>query len=256
VLIIDKIEVELGKVKGLIEELKVEISREKIERLSQRRILVDLKSSLERIRYFLLKETKTYIGRLRTANLLEALLLVRVSPKIEQGVDSYFTSLISSVDYAIYQLDAPSYYKDEDIRRGITNLIFSLDSFITRLTDALSLPPTGIAQIEELISIKSVGLNERWAVANCYLSAMEIVVNRKLKKEGIKTNEKDFASKFKALLKVLESKGVKVSELERELPPAFWKLRNQVVHVGYSPTQEELDLITTWVKKIIKLVTG
>jgi len=251
---VDKIRVELGKVKGCVEGLRVEVAQEKLNRLSQRQILVELKSSLERIRYFFLKETKIYLEKLKPGTLLETLLLTWASPKVEQGVDSYFTSLISSVDYAISQLDTPSYYKDEDVRRNITNLIFSLDSFITNLTDALSLSLTGIAQIGELVSTKPAGLDENWAVANCYLSAMEIVINRKLKEEEVKTEEKDFASKFRALLKVLENKGVKVSELEKELPSAFWKLRHQVVHAGYSPTQEELDLIITWVKKVIKSI--
>jgi len=243
---IDKIKVELGKVKGYVEGLMVEVAREKLNRLSQRQLLVELKSSLERIRYFLLKETKSHLEKLNPANLLET----------KQIVDDYFTSLISSVDFAIYQLDSPSYYKDNDVRRSITDLIFSLDSFITTLTDALSLPLTGIAQIGELVSTKPAGLDENWAVANCYLSAMEIVINKKLKEEGVEAEEKDFAYKFRTLLKVLENKGVKVSELEKELPSAFWKLRNQVVHAGYSPTREELDLITTWVRKFIKLIAS
>jgi len=253
---VEKIRVELGRIKGYAERLRIEVNREKLDRFSHRQILVELKLSLERIRHFFLKETKIYLERLKPGNLLETLLLVWSSPKVEQGVDNYFTSLISSVDSAIYQFDTPSYYKDEDVRKSITTLIFSLDSFITNLTDALSLPLTGIAQIGELISTKLMGLDENWAVANCYLSAMEIVVNKKLKEESIETEKGDFASKFSALLKVLGNKGIKVSELEKELPSAFWKLRHQVVHAGYSPTQDDLDLIITWVKKVIRSVIG
>ena len=252
---LDKIRVELGRVKGYVEGLKVEIGREKLNRLSLRQMLVELKPSLERIRYFFLKEAKGLLEWLKPGTSLEKFPLALMSPNAEQKVDNYyFASLISSIDFAIYQLDKPSYYKDEDIRKNIVNLIFSLDSFITELTDRLSLQLTGIAQIGELISTKPFGLDENWAVANCYLSAMEIAVNRKLKEEDIETEEKDFANKFRDLLKVLENKGVKVSELEKELPQAFWKLRNRVVHAGYSPTQDELDLIIKWVKKIMTLV--
>ena len=134
-------------------------------------------------------------------------------------------------------------------------MIFSLDSFVTNLSDKLLLPLTGIAQIGELVSTKPFGLDENWAVANCYLSAMEIAINKRLKEEGIKSDEKEFTNKFKTILNVLENKGVKISELEKEFPSAFWKLRNQVIHAGYTPTEEELDLIITWVKKILKLMS-
>jgi len=102
--------------------------------------------------------------------------------------------------------------------------------------------------------MKPAGLDENWAAANCYLSAMEIVVNKKLREEGIETEARDFANKFKDLLRALENRGVRVSGLEKELPPLFWRLRHEVVHAGYSPTQEDLDLVILWVKKVIRLV--
>jgi hypothetical protein len=58
---INKIKVELGKIKGYIEKLKVEVGQDKVNRLSQRQILVELKSSLERIKYFFLKEVEIYL---------------------------------------------------------------------------------------------------------------------------------------------------------------------------------------------------
>jgi hypothetical protein len=249
----NEIKVELGKIKGYIEKLKIEVGQEKVNRLSQRQILVEIKSSLEKIKYFFLKEAKIYLEQLKPSSSFEEFLLSWKS-KIGQEAESYFDSLISSVNFRIYELDTPASYRDEDVRKNITDLIFSLDSFITNLSDKLSLPLTGIARVEELVNTKPFGLNENWAVASCYLSAMEIAVNKRLKKEGIESDEKDFASKFKTLSNVLENKGVKISELEKELPSAFWKLRNQVIHAGYTPTEEELDLIIKWVKKILKLM--
>jgi len=250
---VNEIKVELGKLKGYVEKLKIEVGQEKINRLSQRQILVELKSSLERIKHFFLKEAKIYLEKLKPSSSFEEFLFSWKS-KIEQEAESYFASLISSVNSRIYELDTPSYYKDEDVRRNMTNLIFSLDSFITDLLDKLSLPLGGIARIGELVS--TVGLNENWAVASCYLSAMEIAINKRLKKESVESGEKEFTGKFKTLLEVLEKKGIKISELEKELPPAFWKLRNQVIHAGYTPTEEELNFIITWVKKILKLMAN
>jgi len=254
---LNEIKMELGKIKGIAEGLKAEISREKLNRQFCRGMLVDLKLSLERIRHYLSEECESYFKRITSTNLIEALLLDWASPKVRDAVDSVLNPLVSSTDWRIYEIDNPSSYKDEDVRRNITNLVFSLDSFITTLSDKLSLPLTGMAQLQELISIMP-GLNENWLVSICYLSAMEVTVNKKQKELGIKieeteVGEKDFAARFRALLKNLESKGIKISELEKELPQAFWNIRHKVVHAGYSPTQEELDLITNWVKKIITL---
>lgn len=240
----DIIKVELGKIKGYAEGLKKEVSSEQLDRLAQRRILVEVKLSFEKIQYYFLKDLETLPERLKPVASL---------PTFKPAIINYFASLVSSVESTMHYLDTPSYYKDEDVRRNTTNLIFALESFVVTISDALSLPLTGIVQIAELVSTGLMGLDENWATANCYLGAMEISVNRKLNELGIQTEEKEFSVRFRELLKVLEDKGTSVSELEKELPHAFWKLRHRVVHSGYSPTRDELELIVAWVKKVIAL---
>ena len=242
----------MGRIKGAIEKLKMEIEQEKLNRVSCRPFLLELKTSLERLRYYLVKECKTYLQRIQPTNLLETVLLAWATPNIEQAVNNKCGSFITSVSYALSELDNPNYYKDESVRNTITNLSLSLDSFVTVLSDSLSLPLTGISRIAELISMKPVGLDENWATAICYLSAMEIVVNKKRQELQLKNEKKDFAEKFRELLKASENKGIKMSELEKELPQAFWRIRHKVVHAGYCPTRDELELIIDWVKKVIK----
>ena len=105
--------------------------------------------------------------------------------------------------------------------------------------------------IDNLIDVmQKVSLNHRWAVAACYLTAMEIVINKKLKEMGIEVAE-GLESRFRALLKALEDKGVKVGELERMLPKVFWNVRHKVVHAGYNPSRDELDIITKGTRSII-----
>lgn len=242
----------MSRVKGATERLEIETKQEKIDRVSCRAFLVELKTSLERLRYFFVKECKSYLQKIRPSNLLETLVLAWATPTIEQAINNKLSSLISNVDSAIYQLDTPSYYNDEAIRKTIANLSISLDSFFTALSDSLSLPQTGISRIAELVAMKPVGLDENWATAICYLSSMEIVVNKKRQELQLGNEKKDFVEKFRELLKASENRGIKLSELEKELPQAFWKIRHKVVHAGYCPKRDELELIIDWVKKVIK----
>jgi len=270
-----EIKIKLGKIKGIAEGLKAEIGQEKLDRNSCREMLVDLKlslvdlksflgallktlidhkSSLEEMHYLLSGVNKSCFERVTSTDLIIEGLRDWVSPKDKAENSSTLDLLILSTDSVIREIDSSSYFKDEDIRSDITKFAYYIDFSITALSDSLSLPLTGMAQLQELISIKSLGLDENWLVSICYLSAMEIIVNKKQKELNIKVEKDSFEARFKALLKNLESKGIKISELEKELPPTFWKIRNQVVHEGYSPTQDELDLIIPWVKKIIMLL--
>jgi len=42
--------------------------------------------------------------------------------------------------------------------------------------------------------------------------------------------------------------------MDKELPKLFWDIRHKVIHEGYSPNDEELDLITKYSMRIFKLL--
>ena len=126
----------MGRIKGATEKLEMEMKQEKLNRILCRPFLAELKTSLARLRYYFVKECKSYLQGIKPSDLLETLLLAWATPRIEQAIDDKLSSLISSVDSAIYQLDNTDYYKDEAVRNTITNLSFSLDSFLTALSDA------------------------------------------------------------------------------------------------------------------------
>jgi len=58
------------------------------------------------------------------------------------------------------------------------------------------------------------------------------------------------------LLANLKDKGIEVSELEKQLPKVLWDIRNKVVHEGYSPSFEELEIITSYIEKFLALLTS
>jgi len=255
-----ELRIEMGKIKGHLEKLKEEIKQTKLQnRPLYRSILLEIKSSLQKIKFFLLKpRINEVLKEVKTMNIPLIILQAYGYEMIENAVKGMIDPQISKVDSTIYCIDTPQYYNDEGLRKEIGNMIVSLDGFLTILYHQIlapfSLSLTGLPQIAELISMKPE-LTENWATANCYLSAMEIIVNKKRKELGLKEEEKEFNEKFKDLLNILQEKGLKVSELEKQLPSTFWKVRHKVIHAGYSPTTDELELIVTWTKKIITLLS-
>ncbi len=94
-------------------------------------------------------------------------------------------------------------------------------------------------------------LNEGWAAATCYLAAMEIAINKAMGDSKLSADENgDFSKRFNRLLKIQAEKGKPLTGLSKQLPQAFWKLRNDVIHGGYRPTPEELELIIRWVQEM------
>jgi hypothetical protein len=173
-----------------------------------------------------------------------------------KAIEIFIKPLISKIDFIIRNIYSSRSYKDEYARRDMGDLITLSDSALViihrEVLSPLSLSLIGLSQIAELITMKPE-FTENWATATCYLSAMEACVNKKREELGLKKETKKFKEKFRELLEALQEKGLKVSELEKELPPIFWNIRHKVVHAGYSPSNEELELIITWVKKIITL---
>jgi len=51
----------------------------------------------------------------------------------------------------------------------------------------------------------------------------------------------------------LKKEGVPIGGLDEVLPSAFWDLRNKTIHEGYSPTDEELRMVITYVEKFLEL---
>jgi len=62
-----------------------------------------------------------------------------------------------------------------------------------------------------------------------------------------------FEENVKKLTGALMSEDVEVKNL-RELPPAFWEIRNKIVHEGYSPRNEKLEIIVKYVKRFMERI--
>ena len=159
----------------------------------------------------------------------------------------------SDISTIISFLDHPEHYKDEDIKDEIVSLVENLEVSISKLERQLGLKQ-GIVQISEFLSAFPQ-FTENWSIAVCYLTAMEIAVKNKLKELGLMPTG-EFKKDYEKLLANLKEKGIEVSELEKQLPKIFWEIRNKVVHEGYSPSFEELEIITKYIEKLLALLTS
>ncbi len=193
--------------------------------------------------------------------------------KEETLTSTLLDNLIKSIEITIKNLDNKEDITTFNINNRqrmnfeteTKNTIYELVNSINNITDNISLQIRTIEdlfddeenqKIKEFISNKKINLNENWVVATCYLSAIDVVVNRKRLGFGLIKNEKKeprlpFDTRYDELIEYLKSKNIKISKVITVLPKAFWKIRTNVIHYGESPTQEELELIINWSKKII-----
>jgi len=146
-------------------------------------------------------------------------------------------------------------YSDDKITYIISKFYGSVKSLLSSIELLFDIP-SGLQYLVSLI--EKYKFDNNWIVAVAYLAAMEVAVNRKLKELGVSVKSKDskdhFNNRVDALLKELEKRGVQLGELEKLLPDDFWRLRNEVVHGGYTPSDEELQIIVTAVSNFLEKI--
>lgn len=150
------------------------------------------------------------------------------------------------------------------------DLLRSLDE-LNSLLDRM-FPEGTLSHIESFVNAYyRVGFTDNWAVAVVHLTAVEIAMNwrrESLRRRGVSVDDfkviniggqnvsvpKKFYERLDETLRLMETyDGVQIKGILRTLPQSFWPLRNQVVHMGYSPTDDEIRLIVEWSRKLVDL---
>lgn len=140
---------------------------------------------------------------------------------------------------------------DDKITNAITISFYSVFAAMLKGIEHVLDIPSGLQYLIPLIEKYGVSIN--WIVAITYLSKMEVVVNDALKRLGVDV-EGGFKERVNALLKELEKRGVRFGELEKLLTSTFWDLRNKVVHGGYTPNDEELQIVISTVDNFLRKI--
>lgn len=254
--IINNLSITLGKTKGIINRLKKEVKNQNLNRNECKDILFDLKTNSMVIKHYFIDLMTLYCSRIYMFSDVEKIF----NTDICQEVGKIFDIIINKINSLVtYDIDNVQYYNDQKIRNEIYDLTSTLELLIEmNLTKGFSKGIIGLSKINELIGEKLAGLDENWTIAACYLCAIDIAVNKKRKELGLTTDEKtergkSFDTKFDELIKKLET-NKEINKVTKQLPKSFWKIRIDVVHYGYSPNQDELELIIKWSKNIINLI--
>jgi len=154
---------------------------------------------------------------------------------------------------------------DEAIANNITAFYSKFTAILNAIEQTLDIP----SSFQYLASLIEYGFDINWIIAVAHLTAMEIATNNALERLEINVDEKSkvhekfgtsakegFKSRVNTLLKELEKRGAQFGELEKLLPQTFWELRNKVVHGGYTPSEEELQVIVLAVNKFLEKLRG
>jgi signal recognition particle subunit SEC65 len=265
---------EIGRLKGNLKRLWELSKQSPLDRNNCKDVLLEIRKSLRLLLTHIQDIILESLEKLEPTEYTLFTILIGKTP--EEWVKEIFRMpniYESDISTIISFLDHPEHYKDEDIKDKIVSLVEHLEVSISKLERQLGLKQ-GIVQISEFLSTFPQ-FTENWSIAVCYLTAMEIAVKNKLKELGLMPTgefEKDavenkleeqgqeptrgFKKHYEDLLKYLKNKGIEVSELERQLPKIFWDIRNKVVHEGYSPSFEELEIITKYIEKLLALLTS
>jgi len=241
---------EFKKLKTISTKIKGEIKKEPIDRLLLKEHLFEIGSVISTVSQYLKASSpdlqeKNFLGESREH-------VIKVYEDLFKGVTNYAQNI-----------DNIEQFPDSKIRNDVFMLItgytVEMNSFETYCL-AKDIAITPFAKIMEFTSEKLLGLDETWAAAACHLSAFDILVNKKRKELGIAKKPEDekkldFYTKFDALVKELESNSGELSKITKQMPKLFWPIRVDVIHYGYVPSAEELDLIINWSKSIMKVIS-
>jgi len=259
---ISDLRIELGRLRGIIDNLKVEAKKQKIDRNECKHQLFELKTIFQSFRQHFADLLRLSVQQTRPKEMnVPALMLVMSQTFQQQDLEKALDGLAMKINsLATYELDNPQYHDDTKIKNSIYDIVGNLE-LAARICDSKVFAPLGnptdsVSKIAMFVARKQFGLDDKWALAACYLSAIDIVVNKKRGELGlVKYPEKDgsisFNDRFDQLVKAIESKHGELNTINKQLPKSFWKIRTDVIHYGYAPSQDELNLIVDWSQKII-----
>ncbi len=245
---------EIGRLKGNLKRLWELSKQSPLDRNNCKEVLLEIRKSFRLLLAYIQDIILESLEKLEPTEYTLFTIIIGKTP--EEWVKEIFRMpniYESDISMIISFLDHPEYYKDEDIKDKIVSLVENLEVSISKLERRLSLKQ-GIAKISEFLSTFPQ-FTENWSIAVCYLTAMEIAVKNKLKELGLKPTG-EFKKDYETLLANLKDKGIEVSELEKQLPKILWDIRNKVIHEGYSPSFEELEIITKYIEKLLALLTS
>ena len=256
----------IENLEGLLEELKYELSREKLDRSKIQDVLFKCKELLNSLKTLCKRysDETQLTSIIRFLNLaqrvqsqgdtvsVEELFSIFTTPKISVGdienLSSYISTLLTLFTHASEKLS------DEYYREKLYVVVPKIKELVESIAVSVGATPGTLPKLGKLASLTPAwDFGENWIVAIAYLQALEVVINKLVKEPNVEVpKETRFKDRFKAIIEKLRDKAVELAELEERLPQVFWDLRHKVVHEGYEPNKDELNTIISWTLQILE----
>ncbi len=195
---------------------------------------------------------------LNTLNIIEgALAKINALKNSDLNFKTQYVSLQADISNLRTSLQKENIYGQEHIKRQTQYLVDKIETLLVKIK-----PKGFLLGLNEFI-IKHPQFSENWAVAMCYLGAMEVALNRFLERFNVNleelgvnkhSNNYTFADKYYGFVKYLNHHGIYLPKLEAEIPRIFYGIRNKVVHEGYSPNDRDLEFIIEYSERIVNLI--
>jgi len=206
----------------------------------------EIKASISLLKELVFKSAfnKSAIESAKFSNLLKK--LEKVESKLSPVVERCKITLISDIlnDNFINALSGMV------LALSILELYWELRPILIDIFNTVS--ESWFKYLELLIG--KYGVSANWIVAVVYLTMIEVAVNTTIEELKIDA-EGRFKERVKAVLKEFETRGTQFGELEKALLSILWELRNKVVHAGYVPNDEELQIIVSAVDTFLEKIT-
>ena len=155
---------ELGKLMEWSENLKDEATNKTINRIECKRILYEITTSLQLLSYLDKKYSVVNPKDKKSKTEIEG---------IEKHIDDIITLAVSIENERIYG--------EKNLRTDLFNISKNTNQMVIGADMALR-ETTGIPAISEIgsfIANRSLNLPESWVIANCYLTAIDVTVNKR-----------------------------------------------------------------------------
>jgi len=242
----EKVFLELGKTSEWVEHLKDQATNEKINRIQCARILYDISLSMGNANYLIdrIPNVKKSKGQKSASN------------KINKKINSIL-SLAKNIENTTTWKEPLLRSELFEICQMLNQLILGMDLGFRK---NFGIP--AISSIGSFIANKSVSLTEPWVIANCYLTGIDVKVNKLREKFKIThpTEKKEmnipFDQRYKQLVDEMKKNGYTISEVLGSLANHFWDMRTKIIHYGFVPNQKELQLIVDYSKEILKMLSA
>jgi len=132
--------VEAGKMREMVERLKVEVETDPINRFTTGSLLAELFVSTEAMKVSLLLAWETFIRSLPSDNLMATFVRIWGHALSRDPLDADLSARLYKVTDARYYINNPEHYDDRTMRRVLHELIGSTDRWLALLDKEIFQP--------------------------------------------------------------------------------------------------------------------